>query len=285
MFENAKKWFDRISYPRLTETEDWIVALEVRNGFRSIYPEMKEVGIDQMAEWFDKFLINGDSIFGDLYDLGEITKHHKPLVDLNIKELGMLAVMASTTPSISTEFCSMLNVAYTFNKKVVDPKLKAYGQLMLYSQIEDIFTEKLSDKTMLEDKVISDIANRRMDIGIPKRGFLSIDMSCSNEELVKAFKGWLKESRSKSGVKVKKDIRLSYNDWNHYKVLGMFDLNMWCHINNTVLTYGEQIEILFPNSDVDDDNYRNTHIPRMTRVFDESTMDQLKSNTYMATKL
>ncbi len=283
MSEDIESWFNRIEYPSLDNTSDWINEIKTR-----LFLEVAKSSLGEkkflLIEGFYNFLNDGEAIFNNLYKYEEIQRNHVPIRGVTPKELSVLSTLAATSPLIREEFNKAITVAAALSDSEITDQERAVSEILYYSQVESTIDAQTSEDNNLNKYDINDFVKPRLSLDTPHREFISVDLSCSNADLTKSFNHWLKMEREKYGLKVKKDISQQFDTWNKERVLATYDLRLWCSLQDIEITYGQQIEILFPNSDIDDDNYRKTIIPRMKRVINWNTLDQLKSSDYMLKK-
>ncbi len=281
MFDELKGWFSEIQYPKVDGIDSWINEISVRLSFYRLYEITSDANLNMnaLSDLFRNYLDDTKRGINYNEDSSYFEGHYSPIKNITVKELCTLNVLAATTPSLRNDFHDAITMAFAFSDSEIGDEQRKSGERLSYSLAGVTVESNLRDEAKLEEYDINEIVMQRTDRDMPTRQFISVNLSSSDNDLANAFKSWLKVERNKHEIKVKKDIHFQFDAWNRNEILKTFDLLLWCLINDIDLSHGQRIEVLFPNSDIDDDNFRKTILPRVTRIVSWSTLDQLKSLT------
>ena len=84
--------------------------------------------------------------------------------------------------------------------------------------------------------------------GIP----ITVNLACDDKTLLETFSKWLKEKRQVENIKSRRPFTESdYSDWKKYKILEVFDLDIWAEFFNYKITDAAMAKTLWPDGDLD----------------------------------
>lgn len=122
-----------------------------------------------------------------------------------------------------------------------------------YEDLLEVYMDTVSESQVnYEAPVMAftlDLSNPLLSFGQPLDGYpVTIDMQFDDETLVQSFRSWLKTRRAQNKEKVRRPFNQNdFDDWAHYKIRELFDLEIWAALRNVKILDRVVAEYLWPN--------------------------------------
>ena len=99
------------------------------------------------------------------------------------------------------------------------------------------------------EPVTTSLGNPFLSYGRPLNGYpVTVDTQFDDETLVQGFRSWLKKQRETDKEKSKRPFNQNdFDDWAHYKIRELFDLEVWAALCNVKILDRVIAEYLWPN--------------------------------------
>lgn len=209
-----------------------------------------------------------------------------PVKPLSIKDISITSALIRESTDHAALYEESLTAASTkinINDKInadschqKSLKLEDIGNYVGDSMLENNITKNGSK---LDDS-IDDIVNKVTSAEDPKYAFIRIDMSCPRVQL-KAYLMQLLKDQGHDELKIiKNNLSKEMGLWYSKRVLQIWDLNMWCIINDVDLNHKDYINIIFPEYEftLSENNFtKRNYNYTFKKVFSWANFNQLKS--------
>ena len=252
------KWFFEKDYNIPSTCRDWADALNARLHI-SLY--LKSFSHEDAKDNLDFFLNNKHAV--------SITKPLYEYVDVegSIDDLSIFETIALSTfiwkPSydvLKSAIKNAINSAEEYfskentNSPLLGETRNKHIENWVGQSISDSIEEE-SDYDIFYDSALERynkahylLKDNTLLSGRP----ITVDLGFDDKTIINDFSNWLKEQREDSEKILKKPFTdKDFNDWKRYKVLEVFDLDLWSEFYGIKITDAAMAKALWPDSDSD----------------------------------
>ncbi|MEL0098941.1 MAG: DUF6387 family protein [Opitutae bacterium] len=110
---------------------------------------------------------------------------------------------------------------------------------------------------------------------------ISVNLACDDETLKKSFAAWLKTQREESHKSRKPFTISDYEDWQRFRILQVFDLDIWAEFYDKKITDAAMAKALWPDGMVDSeevspiDRLRKVSRDKLKKIINPQTVKRL----------
>jgi len=248
-------WFFEKDYDIPDTTIRWAGELNVRVFLSLFLKSNKRKDSEDHLNWFLNCK-NGNFISQGLFasNVGE------SISDLSIFDAIILSsfIWKSDYENIIDEVKAALKTTEEFYSESDNTPLKALIRSRYFDEIAGDYIMDSFDSdenfTVFEDSAYEKylkyspyFIDGPLLSGIP----ITVNLACDDKTLLETFSKWLKEKRQVENIKSRRPFTESdYGDWKKYKILEVFDLDMWAEFFNYKITDAAMAKALWPDGDL-----------------------------------
>ncbi len=298
-YRDFPEWFKEKEYPLIDSLDGWHAELKLRFVLRSLFSKAN-TGDKGAENRFIETITHEHPFVGD-YD--DVPDDPEPVNDISILEVLYLhsCIDSAGYEKISDKWREMFLEIMDNLVPQVDadsPVLSHSLESALSTYIGDTFLPISHDDEEYEasEKEYDALDELTHMLAPPTAPYLSyrhvfssrpvaVNLEFDDKTLKDAFSKWLAEARQEEGdPKIKRQFTTTdFIKWNKYKVLQVFDLDMWAFLSGTKITDNAIASVLWPDNDKDAEDitpiYRLRKVARVTvkTLLEKKTIDRLST--------
>lgn len=246
----------RFSYKKQLSATDWYREIRHRQFYKShiefIYAKFPPKTIPGGGfEIFDRLHEDYENLENPLSVANYYLDHwNKPVSDLTLHEAAYLAcgVRQSGNEKIIDDLDLLLRQWDTARQDKVETFIESPYKDLVEVYVDTVFESEVNYEAPALAFTL-ELGNPFLSFGQPLNGLpITVDTQFDDETLVHGFRDWLRTRRAQDKEKVRRPFNQNdFDDWAHYKVRELFDLEIWAALRNVKILDRVVAEYLWPN--------------------------------------
>ena len=269
----AKTFIKKAGYKRIVDYKIWHHQLDNRMNFQKLIDNIgfEQSDIEDLCQeerlgitdiFLENIIKENNNDFWKRDK--DIKNNFTPIRTATIKDISAINVLIGTSPKYKSIYKKVIDAANCLasnrdntlppeimkeiesisfedaRKSITDTVLEKVHIVENRSTINESYSDdsvshEIINELELLEEPIDDIIDTRLMNDDSNSSYIRVDLSCPTEQLKKQFAHWIRINKAEKMKLIKDNMELKINEWNNKKILEIWDLNMWCFINNVTL--------------------------------------------------